>query len=314
MRRNRLGPTLFTLLLAMPVCAPAEPPPEVFVQRIVPAVGRPQGGELVTVEGGLFATPIRVFFKAGTRVREAFIASVTSNRLQIITPAFDLGTGQTAQADVQVVAGAGTVNEYSITLPGAFQFVNQVLTPAIDIVSPNTGPLGGGTRVWIIGDAFQAPVRVFFGTAEAQVLVVTLKQIAVIAPASSSFDPVPIRVVNINSDKEITLPNGFRYVAPMAVVAAGPLAGPASGGTRVRIAGVGFVDPVEVLIARVPATPIKVTPTEIVAITGAAALADCEERTGPIIVTNIDDGDTATAPQSFTYIACRHEPGGARTQ
>jgi hypothetical protein len=86
----------------------------------------------------------------------------------------------------------------------------------------------------------------------------------------------------------------------MVITAAGPTEGPFTGGTRVRIDGSGFNDPVAVVIAGVAAQPISVNGTEIVAITSPVALASCADVTGPIVVTNVDNGDQATGP-NFIY-------------
>jgi hypothetical protein len=86
----------------------------------------------------------------------------------------------------------------------------------------------------------------------------------------------------------------------MQITAAGPTEGPFTGGTRVSIDGIGFVAPVAVSIGGVAAQPISVSGTKIIALTSAVDVEGCGEVTGPIIVTNVNNGDSATGP-AFIY-------------
>jgi hypothetical protein len=265
----------------------------------------------VTITGTNFVAPVRVFFDfgAGTTPKEAFVTSQTESQITVLTPSVDLGTGQTKTANIIVITRAGTSDEQRATSP-AFTFQAEVLTPVVTTVSPASGPIDGGTRVTIFGDAFQAPVQVFFGSAEAQVLTVTFKQIVVVSPAARDTAPggsgsvtgaVDVRVININSNKSNTLPNAFRYTPKMQITAAGPTTGSAFGGTRVTIDGVGFDDPVAVSIGGIAAQPIKVSGTQVIAITSRTP-TPCSPPSGVIRVTNVDNGDTADGP-AFTYAA-----------
>lgn len=294
---------------------PVTPPPvstTPTISSISPTFGRPQGGETVTIIGTNFRSPVRVLFDFGTGVtpKEALVVpnSVTSTRIQVITPAVDLGTGQTKTATIVVFVDVGSPNEESAKSP-TFTYQLEKLTPVIKAVSPASGPINGGTRVTIFGEAFQAPVQVFFGLAEAQIITVTFTEITVLSPAARDTSPsgsgtvtgpVDVRVINITSNTSVTLLAAFRYTPKMQITAAGPTEGPFTGGTRVTIDGIGFDDPVAVVIGGLAAQPIRVTGTEIIALTSAVILKACGDVTGPISVTNVDNGDSATGP-IFTY-------------
>lgn len=289
------------------------PPPDTTpsISGINPNFGRPQGGEVVTISGKNFKTPLRVIFDfgAGKTPKDATIISSTDTTIQVLTPSVDLGTGQQIVATIKVINQAGTTSEFTATGP-TFTFQATVLTPKITTVSPTSGPIDGGTRVTVYGEGFQSPIQVFFGAAEAQVLgPVLFNQFTVVAPkASDTADTgsgavtgfVSIKVININSATNVTLPNAFRYVPKMVITAAGPTEGPFTGGTRVRIDGSGFNDPITVVIAGVAAQPISVSGTEIVVVTSPVALASCADVSGPIIVGNVDNGDSAQGP-NFIY-------------
>src|ERR1043165_9602161 len=229
-----------------------------------PATGIPAGGQQVVINGTNFRQPVRVLFDPGNGqpAKEAFVNSVTATQIVAIAPPFDIVTGQTLPVTITVITEAGTATEQKVSVANAFTYQLAVLTPSIRTLTPTSGPIDGGTRVSILGDAFQAPVQVFFGSAEAQVISVNFNEIVVMSPTARDTSPngsgtvtgpVEVRVRNVASGKETTFPAGFRYVAKMAITAINPTAGSAFGGTDVTIDGVGFNDPVTVDIGGVRA-------------------------------------------------------------
>jgi hypothetical protein len=312
--------TSVTFNVVIKTCPPDCPIIVPSISSINPTFGSPGGGETVTINGANLFAPVRVFFDfgAGTTPKEVFVVSRTDNQIVVVTPAVDLGTGQTKSATIIVVTPAGTATETRVPSPTPFVFQAEVLTPSVSTVSPDTGPIDGGTRITIFGSGFQSPAQVSFapgGSAGAQgwtaipVVSVSFNQIIATTPAARDVNsngsgvlvgPVDLRVRNINSDKEVVKAVIFRYTAKMQITAAGPTQGPVTGGTKVVIDGIGFNDPVAVSIGGFAAQPIKVTGTQVTAITSAVVPTSCGDFGGPIIVTNIDNGDQASGP-AFTY-------------
>src|SRR5206468_4353832 len=107
--------------------------------------------------------------------------------------------------------------------------------------------------------------------------------------------PVDVRVLNVNSGKSVTAPSAFRYVNKAQITAITPDQGPFTGGTRVLIDGTGFNEPVTVYLDGIAASVIKVSATQITGISAGIALTSCADSTGPVVVTNVDNGDSATA-------------------
>lgn len=277
-----------------------------------PAIGIPAGGQQVVITGTNFRQPVRVLFDPGNGqpAKEAFVSSVTATQIVAVAPPFDVTTGQTLPVTITVITEAGTATEQKASLASAFTYQLAVLTPSVRTVSPTSGPIDGGTRVSILGDAFQAPVQVFFGAAEAQVIKVTFNEIDVMSPTARDTapnasgpvtGPVDIKVRNVGSGKETTFPAGFRYIAKMQITAFGPGSGTAFGGTRVTIDGVGFNDPIAISIGGLAAAPISVSGTQIVAITSRTPVP-CTPPTGQIVVTNVDNGDQATSGTAFSFV------------
>ena len=286
------------------------------VTSINPTSGKVTGGEVLTLIGTNFRTPVRVLFDLGGGVvKEGFVSSVTATQIQVITPQVNLAAGQTLDATVIVLNEAGTPAETRVSAPGTFTFRLAQLTPVITTISPDSGPVVGGTRITIFGSGFEAPVQVSFssdGTAWSQMNVVStvFSQIIAITPAARDVTPdgsgtltgpVQIRVVNINSATKGTLVAAFRYTPAMQITGARPLAGSSLGGTDVTIDGIGFDSPVDVFIAGILAQTIRVSGTQILARTNPLA-TPCASSSGPISVTNINNGDSAISPVSFGYI------------
>jgi hypothetical protein len=293
---------------------PPTTPTAPTITSISPAFGRPEGGEIVTITGTNFRTPVRVVFDLGGGVtKEAFVASVTSTQVQVVTPSVNLGPGQTLDATILLFNEAGTPNEQRVsTAPFTFRLAQ--LTPAITTVSPDSGPVAGGTRITIFGSGFEAPVQVSFtvGAAFAQMTVIstTFSQIIAVTPpardvnpdgSGSLVGPVNLRVMNINSATSATLTAAFRYTPKMQITGARPLTGTSLGGTDVTIDGIGFDDPVDVTIGTAPAQVLRVSGSQILARTTPLAIP-CANSSGPITVTNIDNGDNALSLLTFQFI------------
>ncbi len=288
---------------------PQPPSTTPTITSIVPNNGPPSGGTQVTINGTNFRTPVRVLFDIGDgNPKEAFVNqnNVTATQITgVITPAINLTTGQTKVADVIVITSAGTAAEQRVVKAQGFTYQLAVLTPAIRGIEPTSGPIGGGTRVTIFGDAFQTPVQVFFGAAEAQVISVNFSQIIALSPRASDTAPggsgvvtgaVDIKINNLGSGTSATLSGAFRYVPKMQITTVGPTEGPFTGGTRIRIDGIGFDDPLAVVVAGIGAQVISVAGTQVVVVTNGVNLTGCGDVTGPIVVTNTENGDSASGP------------------
>jgi hypothetical protein len=307
---SNVSQTTTVVFSARPVTPEPPTPTTPSIISVTPIIAPPTGGTVVTIRGRNFRPPVKVFFDFGNGVlREALVIAQTADTIQLFTPQVDLGAGQTTTASIIVFFEQGTPAETSVTFPTPFTFQRAILTPIMRGISPASGPIDGGTRVTIFGEGFEHPLQLFFGAAEAQVINVTFSQIIAIAPPGRDTSPdgstpvtgpISLRVVNINSGTEGTLADGFRYTPKMVITAAGPTTGTALGGTRVRIDGTGFDQPVAVEIGGIAAQPVSVSGTQIIAVTSPTA-SPCAGSSGPIRVINIDNGDFAEGPE-FTFI------------
>ncbi len=294
------------------VVPPVPPSTAPTISSVNPATGLPTGNQSIVITGTNFRPPVRVLFDPGNgqAAKEAFSTSVTPTSITVISPAFDLGVSQQLVVSITVIVEAGAPTEQRVTKAAAFTYTAPVLTPVFRALSPTSGPIDGGTRVTITGDAFEAPLQVFFGSAQAQVLSVTFHSIDVMSPTARDTNPngsgvvtgpVDIKIVDVNSGKSVVAPAAFRYVNKAQITAITPDQGPFTGGTRFTIDGSGFVAPVTVYLDGIAASVIKVTATEITGISNGIAVTSCVDSTGPVVVTNVDNGDSATGPVPWIY-------------
>jgi len=156
------------------------------------------------------------------------------------TPPHGAGT-----VDVHVVTPGGT----SATSSPADQYTYIAPTPVITSVTPNAGPVAGGTSIVISGTGFTAATSVAFGTTSvtaqcpqspgtACFTVVDDTTIDAVSPAHSA-GTVDIKVTT--GPTSATGPSDtFTYAAVPTVTGVSPTTGPMSGGTTVTITGTNF--------------------------------------------------------------------------
>lgn len=292
---------------------PGQPVPS--ITSIQPNQAPPTGGQVVSIRGSNFEGPVRVLFGE----QQATVVSVTSTEIRVIVPPITLGLSEQArEVQVIVINEAGTQDEITLTAPQPFRYQLEVLTPVIHHVSPSEGPNEGNTRISIFGEGFQSPVKVFFGTGgsaggnltdsvEVEVLQASFGQIIAMTPpatglaASFANTQVTMRVLNVASNTDAVQERAFRYGPAIQITSITPTQGTAEGGTRVTIFGWGFDDPVAVTIAGIPAQPIRVSGTEITAITGATASPCVVPAPGPVTVKNIEEITAEASGGTFTY-------------
>lgn len=309
-RVNNAAQTIDINFLAEPVVPPVPPPLVTSITSVTPGTANPQGGETITIRGTNFNQPLRVFFGD----RPAVILSSTSTEIRVLAPQISLGpTEQFREVQILVISESETPAEQRAVAPSPFRYEVPILTPVIRDVAPSSGPNEGNTRITIFGEGFQRPLRAFFGTSgsaggsltdqvELEIVDVTFDRVIAMTPPALGLGfplqnrQVTLRVLNQGSGTDAVMANAYRYGPGMQITAVGPTAGSALGGTRVRIDGWGFDEPVAVTIGGIGASPVDVSGTQIIATTGRPVITSCDAViSGPIGVTNVEDGNSAIA-------------------
>ena len=97
------------------------------------------------------------------------------------------------------------------------------VAPTVTSVSPNSGPVAGGTSVTITGTNFAVVASATFGgVAATNVVVVNSTTMTATTPAHAA-GAVDVVVQACAFSNSAPLPNGFTYAASSAVPALGPL-------------------------------------------------------------------------------------------
>jgi hypothetical protein len=286
-------------------------PPLIF--RVEPSFGSARGGEVVTIYGAHFQEPVKVTFSPGG-VAEVVDVPPGGDRIVVKTPENSVPLDADTTADVTVTTLFGTGRDQTVTKTGAFVFKAEVTTPVLYALSPNAGPIEGGTRVTIFGAGFQYPVQVLFGDREAQVLSSNFNQIVCLAPSIAPSQPGTPTVVNVTVRNVLTgkVSSNFlqyRYGEAMFVSGISPNVGYILGWTPATIYGQGFVAPVQVVVTvggiakeaqvlSVSGTSIQVKMPPFPEAIGGTG---CTPQPDTFTVTNLGSNLTAAGPP-FTYL------------
>ncbi len=257
-----------------------DPPPAIRI--ISPIIGRASGGTSVTIEGTGFRTGVTANFggaacnPVGTIGGAVFTCETTPHAAGITT------------LTVTNADGLGT------SLANAFTFL---APPLVRLVNPTHGPSDRTTRIEISGDDFQGGAIATVGGFNCGNL--TFSSGSLISCDVPSRAPGPVAVVVVNPDfQSSTLVNGFTYDAPPTVERISPIHGPATGGTRLEITGLGFVAPVTVDVGGTNCGSVAVVSSSTVNCTTTAH----SPGLAYVRVVNLD-GQSGQLSNAFTFDA-----------
>ncbi len=251
------------------------------VTSVSPNAGPTAGGTSVTITGTNLHEATQVKFGS------ADATGVKVNSATSITAVSPVGTGT---VDVTVSTPGGT------SATGASDEFNYVPPPTVSNVSPNVGPLGGGTSVTISGSGLGEATQVKFGSAGATGLKVnSATSITAVAPAGTGT--VDVTVSTPGGTSATGSADEFSYVPRPTVAKVVPNKGPVTGGTSVTITGTNLSEATAVKFGSTNATGVKVnSETSITAVAPAG--------TGTVDVTVSTPGGTSAtgSADEFSYV------------
>jgi hypothetical protein len=201
-------------------------------------------------------------------------------------------------------------------LPAAFHFHGR---PRVTRVTPDRGPVAGGTRIAIEGEGFRTACVVYLGGTRLPSDLESASRISAVAVAHETPGPVLVRVINVDG-LDAELAEAFCYEAPEAqaqaspatpdLVAAIPEQGPApvlsslsppqgstAGGQVIELQGERFDPACTVTLGGFAA------PCEWLSFKALRAVAPARSAGGEVsaVVTN-PDGQSAMILRAFTYV------------
>jgi large repetitive protein len=262
------------------------PFPQPSVTSLSPASGSRFGGTLVTITGTGFTDTALVSFggTAGTSV-----IYVSDSQITARSPARLTG----GTVDVTVTTSGGT----SPVVAGD-RFTYTGIAPNITSLTPNSGPVAGGTAVTITGTGFTSASTVSFGgTAGTSVTFVSDTSLTVTSPARAA-GVVDVRVTTVSGTSAVATRDRFTYVAVPTVTSITPTSGPSTGGTTVTITGTRFTNTSTVRFGSTAATNVT-----YVSATSLTAISPSNIAGGTVDVRVTTAGGTSAivAGDRFTY-------------
>ena len=196
-------------------------------------------------------------------------------------------TGQTVSNN----GGVSAVASQSFTLP-----------PTVSAVSPNAGPLGGGTVVTITGSGFvPGSTTVAFGAGAGTSVSCLATSCTATSPAESA-GVVDVTVTTAGGTSATGSADHFTYDATPSVTAVSPAAGPITGATVVTITGTGFADAIAtggVTFAGTSATSYTINSDTSITATSPAHAAGVAD----VVVTNETGSSSTSSADHFSYEA-----------
>jgi hypothetical protein len=259
------------------------------VTGVTPNSGPTAGGTTVTVTGSGFTGATSVLF--GSTPATSFTVN-SDTAITAVAPA-----GTAGIVDIRVLT---PFTESPVFGLDEYTYVGA--SPTVTSVSPDFGPVPGGTLVIISGSDFNGVTAVQFGSTPAAAFTVeTPTTIAATAPAGSA-GTVDITLTNQVGTSGTSVADQYTYLALPAVTRVSPASGPTTGGNTVTITGTGFqgggfFGSFNVRFGSVPAPSFTVdSDTQITATVPA-------ETAGPVDVTvTTPAGVSATsATDQYTY-------------
>jgi hypothetical protein len=195
--------------------------------------------------------------------------------LDVLSAACPAGAGRRRAAVVAAAVGvllvSATPSALAAPVGASVAFtVSAADPPVVTGVSPDAGPLAGGTAVTVTGTGFTAGAStVDFGTVAAtDVTASTTTSITAVAPAGTGT--VDVTVTTVVATSSTSAADQFTYEAAPAVTGVSPDTGPLAGGTAVTIIGTGFTGATAVYFGAVAGTGLTVdSPTSITAVAPA---------------------------------------------
>ncbi|MGH2718479.1 MAG: alkaline phosphatase family protein, partial [Actinomycetota bacterium] len=101
----------------------------------------------------------------------------------------------------------------AMALAGPAPAATAQAAPAVTQVSPDTGPVAGGTSVVITGDSLAAATAVDFGSIAASFSVASPTEIVATAPAAAGIGPVQVTVTTADGTSPVATGDQFTYSA-----------------------------------------------------------------------------------------------------
>ena len=183
--------------------------------------GPASGGTTLTITGTGFTGATGVTF-GGTPAASFVINGDVS--IVAVT-----GQGPAGTIDVTVTSAGGT------SVPSATDHFTYIAAPSVTRLSPNRGPIAGGTAVTIAGAHLGGAVGVAFGDTRVGFTVNSDSSITAVSPVGETPDAVHVTVTTSGGTSATSATDQFTYNAPRPTLSVSPRSG--APGAAINVSG-----------------------------------------------------------------------------
>ena len=195
-----------------------------------------------------------------------------------------------------VVSPAVSASATSVATQSGRPIASAQPAPTLSSVHPDSGPVTGGTQLWLYGTGFDPNATVTVGGLPCSNMTWTQASVMSCSVPPHDYGAVSVSVTNPDG-QNATLAAAFTYVE-VTVYSVTPDSGPVAGGTRVTVNGLGFAAGSTASFGGSSCSDVVVVdPTTLTCTTSAHVVGDAD-----VVVTN-PDGQSGFADKAFTYLS-----------
>ena len=195
---------------------------------------------------------------------------------------------------------AGTLRWYdghiSVCNGSAWRQLDNQAPPTVSALSPDNGPVSGGTTITVTGTGFvSGPEILIDGVTATAITVVSVTQITAVTPASATG--IGSKVLKLTNPDGQSCTGAFTYNPLPTLSPVSPNNGRVTGGNAITITGTNFVSGATVKIDNVAASNVAfISASQLTATTPAGSSTGAKD----VRVTN-PDGGFIVSTGGFTY-------------
>jgi YVTN family beta-propeller protein len=269
------------------------------VTQVSPNFGPTAGTNTVTLTGTELGQVTTVNF--GGAAVTTFSVSGAGDKIFVAAPASSAGTVSVTATSPYGTSAISSADAYTFTDgPGSGT------GPQITSLTPQIGPISGGTGVVITGTNLAAVSSVYFGATPATTFTADASgtQIVAVAPAAAAAGSVDVTVSDGSSTSSIEVADVLTYLDGISppgptIISVSPASGPLTGGSLVTVTGANLGGALVVSFGSANGSSIVVSPSG----TSLTVHSPAASYYGTVSVTvGTPAGSSAASPAAvFTY-------------
>ncbi|MGB9812604.1 MAG: IPT/TIG domain-containing protein [Thermovenabulum sp.] len=277
------------------------------IDSVTPSKGPVEGGMYLEIKGKNFMPGLSARFVGGfvyegqNYIDLQNIQVISESLIKAFTPPSP--GGYKGFVDIEIINPDAEGTFGRAKKEGAYLYKDTYTKPEIYYITPNKGPVDGGTEVTITGKDFAKDAAVVFGDSFSPSVVYRNSTTLIAKTPPGKEGTVDVQVINLSDGGFAKKEKGFTYTVPRSspkITSVVPNKGSSEGGTPVTIYGSDFREGIIVLIdgKEIPNDKVNlISPTELRIKT---PVADTYGKKAVTVVNQ--DGGMFTLKDGFEYV------------